>query len=287
MRILTIILLFFGLCFSAIGQDKIEQLKPDDYVSVLLKEGTEIKGTLKLNNETTIVIETNSLGTLTIMKTQIQSVDVMDEEEYFQKGKYEFDNPLPNKNYLTETAIGLEKGEGFYQNVLLGGHFFSYGFTDNFSLSGGFETFTIFAGEAPLFFVSPKLTFPNKNKDVHFGVGGNLVLIPDGSSRYIAGSLFGITTFGNKDNNFTLGAGYAFSEDGFAQAPAIQIGGQFRLGKSFMIVSDHIVVFDNSDAFIGGTWTARYISSKVSIDIGVVAAYDSGALPVLGVGIKF
>ncbi len=279
------LLLALSACLCA--QDKIEQLKPDDYVSVLLKEGTELKGTLRLNNETTIVIETNSLGTLTIIKTQIKSVKVLTEKEYFETGKYEFDNPLPNKNYLTETAIGLDKGEGYYQNILLGGHIFSYGLSDNFSLSGGFETFTLFAGEAPLFFLSPKFTFPNKNETVHFGVGGNILLIPDGSSRTIAGSVFGIATFGDKNNNFTIGAGYAFTEDGFAEAPAIQIGGMFRLGKSIMIVSDQLVIFENSDAFVGGTWTVRYIGSKVSVDIGLATEYSSGAIPVLGVGIKF
>lgn len=287
MRHLTILFLVFSFTSASIAQNKIEQLKPNDYVKVVLKEGTELKGNLRLNNETTIVLETNSLGTLTIIKTQIESVEVISEEENYKPGKYAFDNPLPNKNYLTETAIGLEKGEGFYQNILLGGHFFSYGLSDNFSLSGGFETFTIFAGESPLFFLSPKFTFPNKSESVHFGVGGNVLLIPDGSSRFIAGSVFGITTFGDTNNNFTIGAGYAFTDDGFSNAPAIQIGGMFRLGKNFMIVSDHIVVFDSGDAFLGGTWTVRYISAKVSIDIGAAAEYRSGALPVLGVGIKF
>ena len=287
MRHLIVLLLFLSSATALSSQNKIEQLKPGDYVKVVLKEGSELKGNLRLNNETTIVVETNSLGTLTIIKTQIESVEVISKDKNYTPGKYVFDNPLPNKNYLTETAIGLEKGEGFYQNILLGGHFFSYGLSDNFSLSGGFETFTIFAGESPLFFLSPKFTFPNQNESVHFGVSGNILLIPDGSSRFITGSVFGITTFGDKNNNFTIGAGYAFTEDDFSNAPSIQIGGMYRLAQSFMVVSDHLIVFDSGDAFLGGTWTVRYISPKVSVDIGAAVAYDSSALPVLGVGIKF
>lgn len=287
MRHFTILLLLFTFVTSSIAQVKINQLKPGDYITILLKEGTELKGKLRLNNETTLVVETKALGILTIIKTQIDSVEVISEQEHDETRKYEFDNPLPNKNYITETAIGLDKGEGFYQNILLGGHIFSYGLSDNFSLSGGFETFTLFVGEAPLFFISPKFTFPNKSESIHFAIGGNVVLIPDGSGRTLGGSLFGITTFGDDNNNFSIGAGYAFTEDGFSNAPAVQVGGMFRLGKNFMIVSDQLIVFESGDAFVGGTWTIRYIGSKVSIDIGLASAYRDVALPVLGVGIRF
>ena len=46
-------------------------------------------------------------------------------------------------------------------------------------------------------------------------------------------------------------------------------------------------MFESGDAFVGGTWTIRYIGSKVSIDIGLASAYRDVALPVLGVGIRF
>ncbi len=282
-------LLIFCSALGIQAQDISTGLNVGDYTAILLKEGTTLKGTIKAINVTTIVTETNALGTLTIIKTQIESITKLTEKEFFSdeptEGAY-FDNPLPNKNYLTETAIGLKKGEGFYQNILIGAHIFSYGISDNFSLSGGFETFTLFAGESPLFFITPKFTFPNKSENLHFGIGGNLLLIPDGGGRELAGSLFGLTTFGSKNNNATLGLGFAFSEDDFSSEPALQIGGMTRLGKHFMLIADQVVVFTNSVTVVG-TWTVRYMTPKVSLDLGAAVAYEGGSIPVLGASIKF
>jgi len=260
----------------------------NQFVEIELNDGTTIVGEVIEITDDLFVVATASLGQIDVSKFQIKKLSVIDKDKIREDGTVYFDNPMPTRNYLTETAIGLEKGEGFYQNILLGAHTFSFGLSDRFTLSAGFETFSLFAGSAPIFFVAPKLTFPTANNNLHFGVGGNLALVPNGSDRAAAGTLYGITTFGNTNHNLTIGLGFAYVDDQFSDTPVFQIGGMTRVGKNFMIVMDNILVSDNFDTYVAGTWTVRYIRRKVSIDIGFATGYgDGGPLPVLGASIRF
>jgi len=285
MRKIYLVLGCFLMTHVIWSQTYIRDADVTDYVEITLKEGTQIKGIINEMSLDYLVVSSESLGELKILIKDIQSFEILSEEEYYDPTSGYFDNPQPNKNYLTETAIGLDQGEGLYQNILLGGHVFSYGITDNFDLGGGFEAFSLFSGNSPSLFISPKFTFPNKKENLHFGIGSNLIWIPE-SGGYLAGSVYGITTFGSVNNNFTIGAGFVFSSDGFEESPAIQLGGMLRIGKTLMLVSDHIVIIDQYSSGVGGSWTFRFITPTVSIDVGAVVLYEGGVLPLLGASIK-
>jgi len=122
---------------------------------------------------------------------------------------------------------------------------------------------------------------------LHFGIGATTILIPDGSSRSLVGSAFGIATLGNSNNNFTIGAGFAFGAGDISESPAIQLGGMIRLGQRIMIVTDHVIFIESRNTTVGGSWALRYITPKISVDIGLATPYESFAAPILGVAIKF
>ncbi len=274
--------------FSLSAQQSIDELEVNHFVELKLNDGTEIIGEIIEITDNEIIIATASLGQINVSKFQIKSIRLIDKDKIREDGTVYFDNPMPSRNYLTETAIGLKKGEGLYQNILLGAHSFSFGVSDRFTLSGGFETFSLFSGNTPIFFVAPKLTFPTANNNLHFGLGANLALFPDNGRSNSAGSLYGISTYGNKNHNITVGIGFTYVDASLSDTPVFQLGGMTRLGKHFMIVTDNVLAGDSYNTYVVGTWTIRYITQKTSIDIGIATAYLSGgAGPVLGASIRF
>lgn len=282
MRSITILIISL-ISISLFGQLEMNKFPVGSQVQITLKRGTLLTGTILEILENKIVIESNTLGVIDVISSNIQEIEFFDPEvdpyESKTAGFY-------GKNWITETAIGLPKGDKLYQNVMLGGNSFAFGISDNFTLGGGFELFSVFANDFPIVFISPKLTV-SSSENLHFGIGSNLLLAPDGPNTAIAGSVYGLVTIGNTNHNLTAGLGYAFFDFDSAELPAIQIGGMTRISNKFMLVTDHLLVSDNRDSAFAGTWTLRYFKDKFSLDFGVAAYYSEIAIPVLGISIRY
>ena len=124
--------------------------------------------------------------------------------------EYWFTNPNPTKYLLGNSAIPMEKKSGYYQNTWIFVSSFSYGITDNISISAGFEIISIFAaGDGPYaFYINPKASF--KIAD-NFYAGANILYANTIKTVEEFGGLAtinGFATYGNKNNNITCGVGF-------------------------------------------------------------------------------
>ena len=208
-------------------------------VTVILKSGTRITGVIQNEGSNDITLKTTALGTISILYE-----DILEISDQIDIPSTEYtDNPFYNRNYITETAFGLDPGQITYQNVLLGGNMMSIGISERFTLSGGLELFSVAADDLPSFWLSPKMTFSNSSGSVHFGLGANIVMVPENQSLVAAGSLYGVTTFGNRDHHLTIGFGYAFFDFETSELPSVQFGGVTRLSdKIFLSAETKIVI---------------------------------------------
>lgn len=179
-----------------------------------------------------------------------------------------FESPIPSINYLTETAIGLRKGELYYQNILLFGQKFGLGITDHFSMNMGFELYSMFDGRAPSVLVAPKLTFNDREDPVKFGIGSNFVFISDFGSDQVAGSFYGLATFGNTDNHLTVGVGVGYDSYSIYGVPVFQVSGQLRLSDHFAFVLDTLTLYYDSDYGSANSFFFRYMNEKFVFDLG-------------------
>lgn len=271
------VLCVFGLSTVVTAQEE-DGFNNDDYLIIEIMNGEKYKGNYVSEDEMEIVIAIFELGNTTFEKKFIKKIDKI---ALFQlkDGKYYFENPLYSKYYVSESAISLKEGEAFYQNLQIFINSFAYGVSDNFTISGGFETISLFEGEFPGFYVSPKFTFGEEESDIHFGVGANLATY---QFDELFGSVYGMTTLGDKNNNITLGVGFGFIGSDFEETAVFNLSGMTRLSRRFGLVAD---IFHVSGETLGGV-TLRYMSENVAFDIGGAFA-DGGALPLIGVTIKF
>lgn len=277
---LTTLTVFFAL-FTFIVNTSLAQ-NPSDSTEVQLttKSGNVFIGKIVEENDQEIKIQVRDIGLITILKSEIKEmVRLAPSPDKDQLWPYQFQS----SNYFTSSsAYGLRKNEGYYQNVWILFNNVSYGLTDNFSMGLGTMAIFFFTDSAP-FWVTARYTTPIVENKFHAGVGGVVGSAEDTSFGY----LYGMTTFGSRDRNLTLGVGSAFGEGEFSDL-LFNINGTFRVSAKFYLMMENYIIqerknfkFDTSLTFIGG----RSIIGRASLEYGLLMSNDFEFLgiPLLGV----
>ena len=222
------------------------------------------------------------LSSYTIVAQEVEE-DIIVEYKIIDR----FESPIPSINYLTETAFGLRKGEIYYQNILLFGQKFGIGISDHFSINTGFELYSMFDGRAPSILIAPKFTFNEREAPVKFGVGSNFVLVSTSGSNQVAGSFYGLATFGNTDNHLTLGVGMGYDSYGLYGVPVFQVSGQLRLSDHFALVLDTLTLYYDSDYGSANSFFFRYMNKDFIIDLGgLVSLTGPEAIPLANFAVR-
>jgi hypothetical protein len=179
----------------------------------------------------------------------------------------------------------------------------NYGFTDNFSLEFSTETLTLLTARASgispfqVIYVVPKLSY-TVAKDVNLGLGmyiahiGSIVSSSNGNTFAVP---FGVTTFGNRDNNLSIGLGtLLFAPSGNETNIFLgSLSGQLRLAQNFSLVTENYLFksrnFGNSASFPLNSIGMRYMSNSFSFDFGIsfTLGVDNFKFPVLGFSVPF
>lgn len=216
------------------------------------------------------MLATGNLGEIRLAKSNIKNIEVITPER-MRKGQYWFDNPNDTRYLFSPTAIPLRRGEGYYQNSYLVINMFNAGVTNHFSMGGGFELITTFTGN-PTLFITPKVSGQVGENwylgggafaGIHADFGGEL----EGSGAF--GICYGMTTYGNSDDNITAGLGFGFVNDAFQERPFITLSGMKRISKKLGFVSENwIFPVDGYDFAI--SYALRFMSEKIAVDYGFI-----------------
>lgn len=289
--------------------------KNSPIVEIKLLDGTSIIGELIHEDDEKLTIDNVGLGEVEILKSKIDSYQILPEDS-LKDGIYWHTSVNSSRSLFTPTGYGLKKGEGYYQNFMLLINQVSYGITDNFSIGLGFEVVSLITGlnqigdsdaemTLPAFMLTPKFSIPIKEDKWNVGVGGLLLHIP--YADFNLGVIYGVSTWGGRDHNITLGAGFSAMKvddfDGddnssssvrFSKRPAITVAGTTRLSKRFAMVSENWFFSDNNNNYGSlNTLGVRYLGDRVSIDLSLMAAGAAGEgffispVPLVGLTIPF
>ncbi len=264
----------------------IEKLKKEDdttsIYSIELKEGSEIYVRIVEVRQDELLLESNTLGELTLKVYYIKKIE-SNNFSLDKKGHFWFPNPNATRYFFAPSAINLEKGEGYYQNVYVILNMVNYGITDWLSIGGGFEfisTFSSLTGEgSPIAFITPKVGFPVGEK-VHLGAGflGGFFV------EETAGMFYGLGTYGSHDKNLSLGLGWGFVGGEFQENPFITVSGMLRTGRKFSLVTENwFVPVDGYYGII--SYGGRFFGPKMSVDVGFLNNLD--IIEFLPIGIPY
>lgn len=202
-------------------------------------------------------------------------------------------NRNAHRNLVGASGYGLKKGDYFYQNYWLGFNQFGYGVTDNFSINGAVELFSLFADISkeqyytPGFILSPKFSIPVNPNKVNLSIGGLIAEVPDTDDFLDLGVLFGQITIGNMDRNFSLGLGFGFSEGAFVAEPSVTLAGNWRISKSLSLITENwwLPAIDVNFFTLG----LRLMRKRLSWDFAILTVVneeeqeeESRPIPVIG-----
>jgi len=226
--------------------EKFTQISGNQYCIITTHDGKKFTGLIISQNEIELGLKTESLGVISIPNSKIREIILVDKTQLVG-GKYLFPNPYPTRYFFGPSAIPLEKGEGYYQNAYVLANGVQFGVTDHFSIGGGIVI-------PFMFFITPKVGY-KLGKNVYLG-GGILVgssFIPDLNLGLGVG--YTSLTLGNKENNFTINAGYGFSKQEvinaqtyssnyewqFVKMPMFSFSGALRLAPKLSLISENWV----------------------------------------------
>lgn len=221
-------------------------------------------GEILFQDANLVRLKTTTLGIISIPKDQIMIMRTVKENAMLgEKNR----NAYASRYFFAPNAYNLKKGEGYYQNSWIFYNQASIGLSDRFSIGAGVVPIFFFGGAPTPVWITPKVSFPIQEDKINIAAGA-LVGYVIGESESLFGIVYGTSTFGSKDRNWTLGAGYGFISGELAESPAITLGGVYRLSKrSYFLTENYFIGFGGGGIGLisaGGRWAGR----KIGIDYG-------------------
>lgn len=275
---------------SAMNSDDkkdIFQLDPPRYVRVQTKDGNILFGDLISETDQAIIIRTSS-GDVTIMRENIQRITDISRNS-IRDGKFWHPNPQSTRYLFSPNALGLKKGEGYYQNVWIFFNNANYGLTDNFSLGAGLvPSFLFGASETPIW-ILPKFSVPIPNSKFHIAAGAMLGGITGVASF---GVLYGMATYGDQDHNMSVGLGYGYAEGEVSSSPVVTFSGMFRASHRVYFITENYI-FPDTEGLSLVSFGMRWAPENFAVDFAIMSPVgeDLGrgfiGFPWLGVTIPF
>ena len=207
------------------------------------------------------------------------------------EGEHWFDNPHATRYFFMTNGYGLRKGEAYYQNTWIMFNQVSYGITDHITLGGGMVPLFLFAGSPTPVWITPKVAIPIVKDKINLSAGMILGHILGEGVNFGIG--YGAFSVGNRDNNLTLGAGWAFADGDWANSPTITLSGMTRVGRKTYLLTENYYIGISGDSSIGIlSMGGRSVQKRLAVDYGLIIPIGAEigtfiAVPWLGIAIPF
>ena len=112
--------------------------------------------------------------------------------------------------------------------------------------------------------------------------------ITDDASSF--GILYGVSTFGSEDRNFSAGIGYAYYNDEVANSPLVLGGFKLRLSRGTAFISENYVLPAEEGGLV--SFGLRFFGERIAGDVGLIRYVgrddaDQGlGFPFVGLAVK-
>ncbi len=202
-----------------------------------------------------------------------------------------------------QSAIPLERGEGFYKNTLVSVNAANYGLTRHLSVGAGVELLSIVTGRegGPVFFVDAKVA-ADLNENLHMGLNAMYINYPFPANLedpQITEKRPGFTvvtaavTVGDADINITFSGGASNDLDAKKVRPVANVSGVARIFPRAALITENWLFFDDPDNYSVYCFGVRFIGQSVAVDVALANNKQIReevlpiGLPIINVAIAF
>jgi hypothetical protein len=245
---------------AAQGTDTVA-VAQDTLFEVRLADGSVLYGRVVESTGARVVIRTQSGAMVTVERAQIASMEPT--RGRVVQGRVWREDPNATRLFFGPTGRAVGKGRGYLGVYEVLFPFVTYGVTDQFSISGGTPVIPGIIGE--VFYIAPKFTIIETDRTaVAAGV------LAGGTGDFTAGMVYGVGTFGDRDQAASVGVGFGFSNGGFESQPVVMAGGELRVGAQTKLITENYFAPGESGAVISGG--IRFFGERLSADFGLFTA---------------
>lgn len=267
-----------------------EQASEEPVYRVETAGGEVVIGTLVSENEKEIVLDTRQFGEVTLERANIEQMEEIDPDQ-FQDGQYWFRNPQSTRYLFAPNAIGIPKGEGYYQNTWILLNNVNFGVSNNFSIGAGTIPVFLFGASALPIWVLPKVSISTPQENLHLAGGAVLGGVLSGEGGGSAGLVYGSATLGTRDHNATASVGYGYVDESFSDSPVINVSGMTRIGRTTYLITENYffpAVDEANVISLGIRWAPENFAVDFALFRPLTLETDSFiGFPWLGVTIPF
>ncbi len=255
---------------------------------IVTDEGFDFTGTISSVTDYNLVLKTEKFGDMNIDRRTIKSINKINADQMVH-GEVWFENPQGSRYFYSPNGYGLRKNEGYYQNVWVLFNQVSYGFNDYFTMGVGTIPTVLFGADFLPIWITPKVSIPVIKDKLNLGAGifaGSV--IGTGSDSGTGFSLFyGVGTYGDRNKNVTIGAGYVWAGGTWAKKPTFTASTMIRTGKKGYFISENYVLSIEDVTVVATSLGGRTIWPRISLDYGLVIPFAKDlnqfiAIPWLG-----
>ena len=241
----------------------------DTVLEIRLEGGSVLYGRITSIEGDRVTIVTEAGGRSEVGRDQI--VSARPTTSRLVNGQRWQEDPNATRLFFGPTGRAIGAGTGYFAVFELIMPFVSVGVTDRVSLSGGTPVIPGLIGEVVYF--APKVTVISR-PGVDFAAGALAFFVP--SEDTSLGLLYGVGTFGSRDNAFTVGLGLPFlrgDDDEFADATVLMLGGEARISQRTKFITESYFVPGESGGLV--TTGFRFFGDRLSADAGLGFAVDN------------
>ncbi len=248
------------------AQLTLKSIPKEDVVIVTMKNGEQYHGVIVSNDAKNLVLKTE-VAEITLISSAVDDI-----EPYNYNSRFNYSQRFYSKYFFGQSSIPLKKKEGYYQNTSIILNSFSVGITENLSITAGLELLSTIFSRNSAYFVGPKFGF-KVSQETYASVGALIVKIPNQEVTIFS---YATLTFGSKDSNVTVGAGYSVLNSRFDEELAYNLSAMHRFSKRLALVTEnYFLPLSGSDDVVLGIQGLRYFKRNNVFDFGAIVFYDT------------
>jgi hypothetical protein len=264
MKNLRILFLSFTLVLGSFLNAQVAEdttnLSEKPYVKITKNDKSVHVGQILKDDGREILLLTKSIGQLYINKSDIKSIQPIDNLKETFSGNYREEGPFKTRYYFTNNALPGKKGDNYAMVHL-------YGPEVHFSVSDRLSVGVMATWIASPIGLALKYAIPTTNEKVNFSLG--TIMLSSGylnQSRGWGGLHWGTFTYGKPGQNMSISSGVGYIKLGFNSdndnlkvASVSSIAGLYPVGDKASFIFDSMITLSErrnylSDSYYGSNF---------------------------------
>jgi hypothetical protein len=254
--------LIWVLLFLA-SQISFSQIDSSTVASISLTDGTELKGFIIAENDSTIDFRTISGIDIKIRRNLVEDISFSEGE--IISGEFQRFDPNRTRLFFGPTARTVEQGKGYFSAYEIFIPFLAVGVTDFLMLSGGVSL--VPGAEEQVIYVGPKVRFLNVE---NFSLAGGIIYAHVEDVDF--GVAYGVTTIGSERYSFTIGVGYGYEDSEFSDSPVLMLGGEIQASNSVKFLTENWIIPSSETGLI--SFGIRFFGDNLAADFGLMTTTE-------------